>query len=889
MRDFHQNAKLVRGLNSSFIALIPKNENPASLNEYRPISLVGSMYKILAKVLSNRLKQVLPRIISETQSAFLRGRNILDGILIANEIVDGWKKARGCGVVLKLDFHKAYDSVNWEFLFSMLVKFGFGTKWVRWMKVCVTSVRSSVLVNGSPTTEFSPQKGLRQGDPLSPFLLIIVAEALNILMGRAKDLGLITGASIGPSSLRITHLQFADDTILFCEADWGEIVNIKRILRCFEVLSGLRINFNKSVVCGVGIPEELGQDFASRLNCKFQKLPIKYLGLPLGASPSSSRTWLPVIEKCKQRLASWKRRYLSFAGRLTLIKSVLASLPIFYLSIFKMPEMVAKKMESIQSAFLWGGSDLRRKVHLVKWEDVSKSKNLGGLGVKRIRIMNVCLLLKWWWRFGAEENSLWKDVICRKYRETGWYPSTERTSRLSKTWADIIYTVASRADLMQFFRSNAVVKLGDGRRIRFWSDCWIEGVCLRDEFPRLYSLSVDKEESVFMFHSNRDVYGNWVFNFRRSLFAWEEAELSRLLVLLSRPPLLRANVADCLTWNANTAGCFSVSSVYQWFELGFGANSLIYTVLWKAPAPPRAQFFGWLVWKGRIKSASYLRRIGILNANVDVCYVFCKEEEETINHVLLHCPRVWLIWSYFVRRWGWQWASPGSVQSVIQWWSGCSMTKLEKKLWSVIPYAIFWSIWKQRNDSVFNGVEPNFLALCESIEVRIALWIKSYVPALNFTVNDLLWWGKAEEVSIAGVMKWSVLVDLCGRKNSMLCSECSMAGVQLEFLLLMESAFWGCAVVIYWCFEFWYAMDEFWSAIVGRLKAKGSWAVLFGKPISVMGLISFSVLVFGLLYGCYYQFAFLAPRLTLAGILQFNSISGLDCAEEEDSKLVCCW
>ena len=155
--------------------------------------------------------------------------------------------------------------------------------------------------------------------------------------------------------------------------------------------------------------------------------------------------------------------------------------------------------------------------------------------------------------------------------------------------------------------------------------------------------------------------------------------MSRLLQHLSSHPLLKANVADCLTWNATSSGGFSVSSVYQWFELGFGSNSLISTWLWKAPAPPRALFFGWLVWRGRIKSASYLHRIGILNANVDVCCVFCKEGEETINHVLLHCPYVWLIWSYFVYRWGIQWVSPGSVQSALQWWYGCKMRQIEKK------------------------------------------------------------------------------------------------------------------------------------------------------------------------------------------------------------------
>lgn len=133
--------------------------------------------------------QVLPKIISESQSAFIGGRSILDGVLMANEIVDGWKKKKKQSIVLKCDFEKAYDSINWEFLFSMLSNFGFGTKWINWMKECVSTAKISILVNGSPTSKFSPQKGLRQGDPLSPFLFNIVAEGLNILLNRAVQLG----------------------------------------------------------------------------------------------------------------------------------------------------------------------------------------------------------------------------------------------------------------------------------------------------------------------------------------------------------------------------------------------------------------------------------------------------------------------------------------------------------------------------------------------------------------------------------------------------------------------------------------------------------------------------------------------------------------------------
>lgn len=237
MKEFHMNERLAYGLNSSFITLVPKKDNPVDLVHFRPISLVNSMYKILAKVLSHRLKKVLPRVISEVQTAFKGGRCILDGVMVANEVVQWWKLSKLRGVILKLDFEKAYDSVNWGFLFSMMSNFGFGEKLIGWIKECLFSSRISVLVDGSPTDEFSPQKGLRQGDPLSPFLFNLVAEGLNMLLTRAQQLGLFKGANVGFNGMSVSHLQFPDDTIIFCEADLEEIFSIERVLRCFEVMS----------------------------------------------------------------------------------------------------------------------------------------------------------------------------------------------------------------------------------------------------------------------------------------------------------------------------------------------------------------------------------------------------------------------------------------------------------------------------------------------------------------------------------------------------------------------------------------------------------------------------------------------------------------------------
>ncbi|GKF31355.1 cysteine-rich receptor-like protein kinase [Tanacetum coccineum] len=178
IRFFETSGHLANGCNPSFIVLIPKRKDPLGFGDYRPISLIGCVYKIISKILANRLAKVIDTVISSNQAAFISGRQILDGVLVANEIIRMATIEKSKLLLFKVDFEKAFDSVNWPFLLDTMRQMGFGSKWRSWISSCLSSASISVLVNGSPTKEFKLERGLRQGDPLSPFLFLIVAKDL---------------------------------------------------------------------------------------------------------------------------------------------------------------------------------------------------------------------------------------------------------------------------------------------------------------------------------------------------------------------------------------------------------------------------------------------------------------------------------------------------------------------------------------------------------------------------------------------------------------------------------------------------------------------------------------------------------------------------------------
>ncbi|XP_016178837.1 uncharacterized protein LOC107621322 [Arachis ipaensis] len=227
--------------------------------------MVGCVYNVISKVLVRRMRAVMTGLVGETQSAFVKGRKIHDGALIACETVHWLKLRKKEAAIIKLDFQKAYDRVKWSFVDIVLQKMGFGSRWRAWVMECVGTA--------------------------------------SIIIGEAVRNGRISSLLVGGDNIELSHIQFANDTILFCPPEEESVKNYKRLLRCFELMSGLSINFDKSSLIPINCDQQWVVRMCRLLECKEATLPVRYLGIPLSANPRLVKTWKPIINKVEEKLS----------------------------------------------------------------------------------------------------------------------------------------------------------------------------------------------------------------------------------------------------------------------------------------------------------------------------------------------------------------------------------------------------------------------------------------------------------------------------------------------------------------------------------------------------------------------------------------------------------
>nr|GFB36977.1 RNA-directed DNA polymerase, eukaryota, reverse transcriptase zinc-binding domain protein [Tanacetum cinerariifolium] len=441
-----------------------------------------------------RLVGKLGEIVNEVQYAFIVDRQILDGPFILDELIQWCKRKKKQLLVFKVDFEKAYDSVRWDFLDDILRKFGFGEKWCKWIQTCLRSSRGSIILNGIPTEEFQFYKGLKQGDPLSPFLFILVMESLHLSFQRVDEAVMFKGIKLD-NSVFISHMFYVDDAVFvgqWCESNINTFVHV---LECFFRASGLRINMSKSKLMGLHVDSDKIKWATSKLGCLTFKTPFMYLGSIVGGSVSRIQAWADVVDRVSSRLSKWKMNMLSIGGRLTLLKSFLGSMPIFHMSIFKDPLGVFRKLESIRSHFFNGFAPNCNKASWVNWKIALASKEKGGIGISSLYALNRGLMFKWFWRFCTQDTSLWSRVINAIYGETGSVYGNVN-SGFKTCWMNIVQEVNSLVGKGIDLRKFICFKLGNGEKARFWDDRWLDGESLKMRFPRVYAMKLCKDITV---------------------------------------------------------------------------------------------------------------------------------------------------------------------------------------------------------------------------------------------------------------------------------------------------------------------------------------------------------------------------------------------------------
>lgn len=690
-------------LNKTFLTLIPKVDCPEKITQFRPISLCNVVYKVIPKIIVSRLKPLLPSLISPNQSSFVPGRQIADNIAIVQEMIHSFKNKKGHvgNVVWKIDLEKAYDKMNWEFLRETLSEIGFDSSFINLIMSCVNSASFQVLWNGEVTEEFKSSRGLRQGDPLSPYLFVIGMEKLaHIIQSRVADnrWKAVKASRQGPP---ISHLFFADDLVLFSSSTNAQIQLVRQCLEEFARWSGQTINLSKSKIF---VSKNISGRRAREIS-RMAEIPIttdlgRYLGVPLIHGRVTKKTYWPLVERFQAKLANWKINQLSLAGRCILVKSAAAPIALHTMQSAKLPSGVCDKLDSLSRQFVWGSTSDKRRIHLVSWENVCVPKGVGGLGFRSMKNWNSISLAKLAWRFLTEPGSLWVQLIKAKYFTQGRGENDDSRVTDSHIWRSLLHG----RDVLQ---PGLVWRIGDGNSVNFWSDKWLF------DYPLIEAAQAVVPEAE-LGKMVRDYWGvdGWDIDLLSTLLPADVVNAIRPMICASS-----TEISDEIIWKCASDGNFSMKSAYHELVVPDSDSPIVVKQIWKLKVFPRIRYFMWLVWHDRLLTNH--QRAERHLAHDDSCHC-CPGVVESSLHVIRDCSNARAVWDDFVPE-----TLKGAFFSLplLEWlhlnlYVNQNLT-LKNVCWPSLFALICWKLWTWRNEVCFTQVLKPIAAKLQGIHMQI--------------------------------------------------------------------------------------------------------------------------------------------------------------------------
>ncbi|XP_071681529.1 uncharacterized protein [Lolium perenne] len=682
--EFGVAARSLHRLNSTFITLKPKAEDAADIRQFQPISLVHSFAKLVTKIMALRLASWMGELVSANQSAIIWGRCIQDNFVLVHQSAWLLHRKKVPALLLKLDVARTFNSVSWPFLLSVLRQRGFGHRWISWLILLLSSASTQVLVNGCAGSAFRHGRGLRQGDPLSPLLFVLLMDVLDAMFRAAERVGVLVDLAVDGLKHRV--LLYADDIVVFARPEEAELVAVREILACFGAASGLYVNFLKSSAAPIRCNDDLRHAVTSFVGCQFKDLPQKYLGLPLSLRKPSKAQLQPILDKLANKLAFWKARLMSRDDRVAYVRVLMAASVVYQLMALDVEPWFLQAVDKLRRGFLWAGkNEAHGRNCLVAWVTVCVPKHLGWLGFPNLRWMHAALRARWMW--------------------------LQRTDS-SKSWAGFRFAV--RPDALALFNASVTISVGTGDRLLFWEDPWINGLSAAAIAPVVLKLI---RPGIVKTRTVDDVL-------RLNARALEIVGGLSVQVVLQYLRLWQAVAAvpmhggeDSFRWKWTDDGRFTTRLAYRVFFHGTttlpGAKHV-----WNSFAPFKFRFHAWLSLRGRCWTTDRRLRRGLPS------HVLCPlVQAETANHLAVQCFFARAVWDGFARRSRVAIPLPGPDSELSFWWPH-SADRLSRKDARVLNAVMLLlrCFWVERNARVFEGTASTVGQVLEAALQDWRLW-----------------------------------------------------------------------------------------------------------------------------------------------------------------------
>ena len=651
------------------IKLIPKKDaEPYFVKNWRPITLLNSDYKIAAKAIANRLQNVLPKLIDSDQTGFLKGRFIGENIRLIDGLINHTAARNIPGLLMFLDFEKAFDTVEWSFIWKTLSSFNFGTSLINWIKLCYRNIESCVLNNGWASNYFTPERGVRQGCPLSPYIFILCADVLANKIRASKD---IKGITVCGNEIKIS--QYADDTTMILDGSKKSFTSALLDLELFGEISGLRLNSKKTEILWIGACAGRQDKLCPEKDLKWVTDKLKALGVWISSDPmvSMKANYNEKLQKIKNCLSGWEYRRLSLLWKIVLLKSLIASQLVYILSPLSTNQATLDEINNVFYSFLWSGRGDKIKRDVM----ISDYKN-GGLRLIDIKSFNKALKSTWVKKYLDNDNhGKWKLLFDSESRDCGGdvifkgnlnksdlakfiHVSDAFTTEILKIWSEISYdsNITSTKNLLSLrLWQNSLVRIRNKPiYYKSWSSKGIQNVRhLMKDADNFLSLTELKER--FGVKTNFLVYHGLVSCIKLLRNAIENenekiTEFSALFVenFIKAPKPNRLAYKKLVSakqssprksqekWSADCS--LQCSKTIDW--------EMAYKLPFCSTKDTKLIIFQFKLLHRRLATNDFLNKIGIKDN--DIC-TFCRTEKETLFHLFWSCSETSCFWQGFMK------------------------------------------------------------------------------------------------------------------------------------------------------------------------------------------------------------------------------------------------